>query len=1396
MKPRKWVFVVACCVFLLVSVYYWSISFLEKNGNIERLLIQTISSSTGSAFTVGKVKFGFLSVYLENVSMALGADFFRIDIHDLKVGFSLKNLIRFRGNISRSISKMILIRPDVVVFFKDSPAASPVGSFPASKTIDIFSMLRNLPIDQFFVRDGTVRLVDKRHKGFSISEELSGSIKAQPSGVSFDLQGALAARRKNLSVSGFLSKDSRQTRISMRLNKARIQKPIRWDAFELRAGILDGVCEISLPYPLSSATMESVGWVRLRGATATVDGVDEPLSDLMLSMTLLNASCRIDSVKGSWNGISIKGSGLWNVAGDFDSASAIVVQCQGIRPEFLLRKKTKNVAAALRGNGWLLARMSKKRSTVDKSLTLAAGGITLWGAPVLASAKVTVENKQLTIDSCTIQAASMGAFVTGIVNYAKSPIAYGCNYSFKADSLPFIPALRGSGAMRVRGSLHGLGAKPRFEATIDAARLRCMGVALGYPEINVTGEGPDHILFDFAQGNGAYIHATGSIDGCSSKIPYVRAQVSIGPEALRSAMSRAIPSIVVDSSRISGMFSGSVEEFELSGSVIVHASAIHGKAPFRIAKSKKSKTILFNVTHSELYAGDSALPFAAAGDFRESIFHVDSLSLMGAVRGSGYFNTGAQAGGAMEFFLKYHNLSIPAINTWIFRRRLPIKNGWVAGNSRIYGSHGRISSESEFSMHGCSINNIDELEAVVSVRSRDTTVTVLPTVIKKDGEPFISLDTMRKEDGGFRCAGRFDNVALKTMLAGALPDEFISGENEIKGAVSGAFYSEKSGLPIHVRAGCPSITMNSWHCDSLQADIDIVNQGIVVKRLSLSDSSRVHIACSGSIPWSTMTGTHGDCAAIADTMDVRITASGDLLASFEQNISKPFNVPVAGSGRGSVDIELRGIGGPPRLYKMQGGIPKGILKVKPYVTQDIKDFSCVISMDQANVTNSDSGSEPAPKVTIDLNGTINKRPIRIVTSHVIPRGLEALRLGFLDAGVVEVVTQHHGVNLHLPGMMEAGAIADIEFAPKAPFPAFLLSGPVDKIRISGTWILHGGEFTFPPMKNSEIVYTIDPFPYITWDFDLKAVNRKLKYFYDTGTKNRRLMRLVECYLDPISTMSLRGRDLDHSFKVLGALRSYKGSVFFRRVFDQNFEVGLDFEPRPLGGGNGFDNMPIIWGSAEGISEKNRLDRIKLTLITRDSVTGALSEKGRFYDIRFRVSSDGEEMPGESEVAFLKTEGKRVASVEGAGELVSTLGEQYVHRFLLQNIQDRLARSLGLDVITFETSIASNYFNKLYNRQLINLANDWSYLAFANVGITLGRYILYDKVFLKWRTELVPVDTLIKPEYTMGFEFQPLNYFMMDFDYGVRPGEKSLEQNPKIYMQLRLPIETIRNYFKF
>jgi len=248
---------------------------------------------------------------------------------------------------------------------------------------------------------------------------------------------------------------------------------------------------------------------------------------------------------------------------------------------------------------------------------------------------------------------------------------------------------------------------------------------------------------------------------------------------------------------------------------------------------------------------------------------------------------------------------------------------------------------------------------------------------------------------------------------------------------------------------------------------------------------------------------------------------------------------------------------------------------------------------------------------------------------------------------------------------------------------------------------------------------------------------------------------------------------------------------------------LDFAPQKMESGEGYDNLPIIWGSAETFSDSSRFDRIKLTLLVRDPETGSLSEKGRFSDMTFRVSSDFAEIPGEAELEFYREAGLNFITFKHAGkkagEMMSSIGDQYINRYFLQRIERRLARRLGLDVFSFETSIASNYFNYLYNNpnEISGLARQWDYLAFANVGVTLGRYFLRDKVFLKWRTELIPKDLLLTPEHNIGVEYQPLDYFWVDFNYGFfRNEDDIMESNPKLRMQLRLPITKLRNYFDF
>ena len=58
------------------------------------------------------------------------------------------------------------------------------------------------------------------------------------------------------------------------------------------------------------------------------------------------------------------------------------------------------------------------------------------------------------------------------------------------------------------------------------------------------------------------------------------------------------------------------------------------------------------------------------------------------------------------------------------------------------------------------------------------------------------------------------------------------------------------------------------------------------------------------------------------------------------------------------------------------------------------------------------------------------------------------------------------------------------------------------------------------------------------------------------------MRFVEGYLDPSSVIRV-GRDLDKTFRLYGTIRSFKGSAYYGKVFDRNFDVGVEFVPQKL-----------------------------------------------------------------------------------------------------------------------------------------------------------------------------------------------------------------------------------------
>jgi len=1387
MKLRKWIPILFCGAIIAAGAGYGALRHFEKSRQLEQFLTRQLSLVTHGTVTVGHVRFGFFSVYLEDVNAALSLQSCTAVVHNIQVSFSLRKLLKTHGDFGKSISRIILLSPRVEFSFSDSLQKKPLN------TAELLTAFRSLPLDFLLVKKGAVSIKTASGFALTIGEELNGKLWEDARGVSAELQGKFASRNRNLYLSAYLSASGRDHHASVRVDNAQVQKPILIPGARIVSGMVNSAFTFTFSDSVSAETLVSAGWLKIFHGVCAVDKSEQPVSGIGVSVSLKDKMFSVDSLCGTWNGILLRGEGTVDLSSVGSGSSDFIMRGMGIRPE-LLTFVPSVVTRNLSGMGWFELHVKREKNVVDRQVLLSAGGMQFSNQSITGLfGNGHWGNGHLTVDTLALKGPDFSATGSGMVDYEKLPVAYSLSYAGRFDSLIIVPALHGR--VSVHGSLHGLGANFHHDAVVFGDSLSFYGISLGSPKIKVTIPQRGPLSFLSFPGNEASVSVRGAIDSVTSQLPFVNCHIALGKSAALGLLSKTGLSLVPvahDSAWGSIAFSGSAAAFSMSGTMGLALGkgsdrpGIRGNGDLVIDKSKNNEQYNWRFTTNNLTVADSSFFVRGEGSFVRNMLVVDSIAVLPYVRIAGFVGLGQN--GTVELTARYKNFPVGKLIA--VTGAAPVSHGYLSGATRVTGATAHPRTDSELHCHGVSIGALPDFETDIVMSTRDAVVTILPFIIRQSGRQVSAVDSVTTKNG-LHFSGTFQNVDIYSLVREILPEEFAKEKHELRGTVNGTFSSAVSGTNIaDVNLHANSIALDGWRMDSVDAAFSLTQKGFLFHSLSASDSSRAKLRANGFVPFSSFTNDWPD----TDTLRLSGSLSGDLIASFERNASKPFNLPVAGHGIGVVEVSLLGVAGDITFTKAQVQIPRATVRIKPYVAEPIKDFSLMLmglgmQRDSAGNSEEENGRK---KLTLDINATIAHRPIRIHNTHVIPQGFEPIRFGFLDLGALLVSTPKHGVDVHVPGLTDIGVFSDVECEGKAPWPEFAVSGPADKICLSGTWIIRSTDITFPPFDNVE-TRVPDLFPFIQWNVDVRVGNRNVKYIYDTG-KDRRLMRLVECYIDPVSILSLHGRDLDKTFRITGSIRSSKGAIFYSRTFDRNVDIGLDFVPQPLGNGNrGYDNMPIIWGSAEAISDTSRFDWIKLTLLTRDSISGAFSERGRLYDMHFRVGSSIESVAGETQQRFANEEKDKYMSVTGAGSFVSNVGEQYIHRLLFQNLERRLAKSLGLDVVTIETSIASNYFNRLNNRQ--NDLNRWDYLALANVGVTMGRYIFYDKIFLKWRTELISVDTLLKPEYNVGFEIQPLQYLLMDVNYGIQVGDK-IEQNPQVNLELRLPIKDIRHYLHF
>jgi hypothetical protein len=722
--------------------------------------------------------------------------------------------------------------------------------------------------------------------------------------------------------------------------------------------------------------------------------------------------------------------------------------------------------------------------------------------------------------------------------------------------------------------------------------------------------------------------------------------------------------------------------------------------------------------------------------------------------------------------------SLPAalLNALFEEEQMPIRDGQLFGEVVASGKVDNIKAKGNLSLSQALFGEMSGLNTSISGSWSKDKLFIRPfTLYARDSVAVLSVQKCIITEKEQNLKGKIKDFDISTL-------PIIGGTHGISGLITGSFYTKESIL--NLKFHLPNLYKGKAVLSGVRGRVHIDKNRAVIDSFTFTHN-KLHGLLSLSAPLNQKRG---------DSLTFSLKATGDILASLGQFEE----TAIGGNSSGEIDISGAISDGELFLNSSRVIVSNGELSVFPFVQGYVENFYGDIKIDNEK------------KISLNLRGTLDKQKLVIKNRYDYHKSLTPFEFGGVDLGVLEVFTEKGGVPLFMPGFLEnrRGNTINMETGGKDDIPNFTLSGPFDEFKLTGTLKLKKGEFTFPLLD--DVIYPVEMnvFPYISWDLDIYTADNSVSYFYRLGRKKkRRAIKVIECTIDPSATIGIRGREEDGTFQVVGAVNSYRGALFYGKMFRQNFSLGLDFQSEPKAGG-GYDNTPFVWGYAEAPNDFDTtgFSKVSVTVMTRNRETKEFEKRGRFTELSIVPSSESDSTQvgsGEDEAAFFKDRGEAISDPNKAGELLGGVGDRYLSSYLFNYWGTQLVRHMGLDIMRVETSFMSNYSSYFLERQSNSGYNpNASRLAFANSGITLGKYLFRDNVLLKVGTSLMAQDTSLVPTYKLGFEYQPLRYLWMDFNYGVTPGgvdnlgiEQKAVSNPAVQLQLRVPLSDFKNMFK-
>ncbi|MFP4418055.1 MAG: hypothetical protein ACLFSB_12355, partial [Chitinispirillaceae bacterium] len=871
MRPRKWILILSIIVFVTSFLLYQGVKLVERNRNIETILIQQISELVGGSFSVEKVRLGFLAVYLQDVNISVPLQAFKIHIHDIKIGFALRKLIASGGDFSRCINKIIFVDPQFQIHLRDSKSSN--KQISDNTSILKQEKLRKLPVSSILIKDGAFEIVGIEGKRPLVGGGLDGRVIQDEHGINVELYGRIASFRRNFSINAHIAPPGDLHRVSVRLKNARLRKSINLEHFAVAAGTIDGTCEFSFPDTNIIRNLQSNGYITVSDGKFSFPQVPAPVSDGNARLSLENSKLVVESVKSKWGDIDISARGRWDFADE--SERLLHIRCTNIKPLGFPVSLPPEIGKQLSGRGWLSARITQKIDQDDLQVKTSLGGlsyknipITDWQANWILNSN-SVELKSLNARQDEYQLKGRGSVQ---VDGGRS------KYMFAGDlhtfSNLFSPELKGQ--LGVSGQITGEGKDFSFEVLGGGDSFTYRDLQFDNVHLSIYGD-EEKLTFGSVQKDSApgTFSVSGDIHSPWGKKPHINSSFSINTQAIETLLHKIPGSFSVNNPYIEGNVVGLLGHPEIKGRMHFDGN-VSGDINFQATLSPKAhQPHTISLDNSVLQYNGVRLPLNVQGDLFEDSLVIKSIEIANHVTGTAGMDFDKSED--LNVLLTGNSIPLSLLDTLFLNEKNVFRKGTVDINVRLSGKMDEIRSSSRIHVRDANIGGIDSLETDLVIAGQGDNLIVHPFVVRKDRRILVSVDSLKK-DRSFFIAGELINAELADFI--------LMDSNEdlrLEGAVSASFTSTDSGFPITIEAEMPALEVNEYSLVDVNSQIELDSDGVCVRTITASDSTRLSMTGGGSIPWSFISGEENE----RDTMYAYLRGKGDLLAVISRYVDSP-----------------------------------------------------------------------------------------------------------------------------------------------------------------------------------------------------------------------------------------------------------------------------------------------------------------------------------------------------------------------------------------------------------------------------------------------------------------------------------------------------------------------------